>query len=297
MDLSQVPNILFTGLTAGAIYGLLALSYNVVFATTGVLNFAQGELFMLGAVFGAFLLTTQISLAWAGVAFLIAVLVAVVASTATERIAVRPALKLGSNVFGWVISTLGISLILRAGVGLIFGADTKNFPTVLPNVRWQVLGTSVTPTQVLLVAVFVVLGIFLAWMYRRTGLGRALSAVAQDREAAAIRGIPVERMAMISFAMAGAIAGLAGFLGGPITAAYPALGLVFGLKGFVAAAVGGMPTIRGAVGGGIILGLVESTGVYFFGAGYQNVVVFALLLLILLIKPAGLFGRRAARSI
>jgi branched-chain amino acid transport system permease protein len=128
-------------------------------------------------------------------------------------------------------------------------------------------------------------------------LGRALGAVAQDSEAASLRGLPVANLSALSFGIGSALAGLTGFISGPIVGAFPTVGFAFALKGFVAAAVGGIPEIRGAIVGGLLLGLVESFGADIFGAGYRDAVVFASLLAILAIRPAGLFGRANVRAV
>lgn len=295
MDVSALGSVLVTGLATGAIYALLAMSYNVIFATTGVLNFAQGELFMVGAMIGVFLFVTM---SWpVGLALLGAIVVAALVAGGEERFAIRPALRSGRGALGWVLSTLGVAIVLRSGFSLIFGPEIRSFPDIVPTDSQSVLGVRVSWQQGLLVAVAVVVAVVLSTVYRRTLTGRALSAIAQDREAAALRGLPVARLTTLAFVLGGLIAGLVGFVAAPSTSVYPAIGLVFALKGFIAAAVGGIPRIGGALAGGLLLGVVEALGVFFIGPGYRNLMVFAMLLLILTLKPAGLFGRSSVRAV
>ena len=295
MDQGHLLNVFIAGLTSGAIYGLLAVSYNVIFATTGILNFAQGEFLMIGAVVGAFLVVTH---SWPVVLSLIAVIVvAMLIGALSERLAVRPALSKGPQAFGWVLSTLGVSLILRSGAALWAGNDIKAFPSIFPEERWSLGGAFITPTQLSLILLLFLVGGGLWWMYGSTTAGHALTAISQDRDAAALRGIPVSSLGMASFAIGAGVAAFAGFMAAPLTSAYPTIGLLFALKGFIAAALGGIPDIRGAVVGGLLLGLIESFGVDFFGAGYRDVIVFALLILVLMLRPQGIFGKHSARRI
>ncbi|GAA4728088.1 branched-chain amino acid ABC transporter permease [Nocardioides endophyticus] len=295
MDQGHLLNVIIAGLTSGAIYGLLAVSYNVIFATTGILNFAQGEFLMIGTVVGAFLVVTH---GWAMLPAVVATIaLALLVGALSERLAVRPALSKGPNAFGWVLSTLGLSLVLRSGGALLTGNDIKAFPTIFGEGRWSIGAAFITPTQVSIILLLVVVGGGLWWMYGHTTIGHAFSAIAQDRDAAALRGIPVSTLGMASFAIGASVAAIAGFMAAPLTSAYPTIGLLFALKGFIAAALGGIPDIRGAIVGGLLLGLIESFGVDIFGAGYKDAIVFAALILVLMVRPQGIFGQHSARRI
>ncbi|MFQ5516232.1 MAG: branched-chain amino acid ABC transporter permease [Acidimicrobiia bacterium] len=295
MDLDQFLNITLSGLTQGAIYSLLAMGYNVIFATTGVLNFAHGELFMVGGIVGV---VTFDELGWpVGVALLAAVLMGALLGVVEERIAVRPATSKGHSALGWVLSTLGFAIILRSGTAVTFGPDFRNFPSIITLEPVDIGGVRIVPEQILLVVAAIVVAIALHAFYERSMVGRALSAVAQDEEAAAMRGIPVSLLSATAFGVGSGIAAFTGFIAGPLTGAFPTIGFVFALKGFVAAAVGGIPRISGALFGGLMLGIVEAFGAEYVGGGYRNVVVFAALLAILAIRPAGLFGAQSVRSV
>lgn len=295
MDLERVLSLLVAGLTSGAIYALLAMGYNVIFATTGVLNFAHGELFMVGGMVGVWLFVDQ---GWPVVLAMVgAVLAAALLGAIEERVAVRPATSKGHSAFGWVLSTLGFAILLRSGAALLLGPEIRPFPSVFPKTRWRFGDVIVTPTQVSLVALAVVAAVGLHRFYTGSTTGRALGAIAQDPEAAALRGLPVARLSMLSFAIGSGLAALTGFFAGPITSAYPSIGFSFALKGFIAAAAGGIPEIRGALVGGLGLGVIEAFGVDLIGAGYRQVVVFAVLLAMLGLRPAGIFGRESVRSV
>jgi branched-chain amino acid transport system permease protein len=295
LDIERVLSLLVAGLTSGAIYALLAMGYNVIFATTGVLNFAHGELFMLGGMIGVWFFVDQ---GWPVVlAMIAAVLVAAALGALEERIAVRPATSKGHSAFGWVLSTLGFAIILRSGAALLLGPEIRPFPSVFPRTRWQFGDVIVTPTQVSLVVLALVAAVALHRFYSGSTTGRALGAIAQDPEAAALRGLSVNRLSMLSFAIGSGLAALTGFFAGPITSAYPSIGFTFALKGFIAAAVGGIPEIRGALLGGLLLGVIEAFGVDLIGAGYRELVVFAVLLVMLGLRPAGIFGRESVRAV
>lgn len=288
-------NVALAGLASGAIYALLAMSFNVIFGTTGVLNFAQGELFMVGTMIGYYLVVTT------GLPVPVALLLAVAAGAAfgavEEIVAVRPSLAKGRGAFGWVLSTLGVAIILRSGFALIFGPSAQSFPAILSSRSIDVDGVLLMPDNLALIVVAVVVAVLLSLLYGRSLFGRALSAVEHDAEAAALRGIPVRLLSTVSFAIGGGLAAMTGFFAAPLTGAYPTIGLIFTLKGFIAAAVGGIPDIRGALIGGLLLGLVEAFTVQWVGPGYRNAAVFAALLVILALRPSGLLGRSAVRAV
>jgi branched-chain amino acid transport system permease protein len=227
----------------------------------------------------------------------VAVVIAALLGAVEEPAAVRPATKRGHGAFGWVLSTFGFAIILRSGAALLFGPELRSFPKIVPGDQWNLGGVFINPTQVSLLVLTLVMAIGLHAFYTRSLLGRALGGIAQDQEAAAFRGIPVAKLSILSFAIGSAIAALTGFMAGPLTAAFPTIGLGFALKGFIAAAVGGIPEIKGALLGGLGLGLIEAFGADLIGPGYREAIVFAVLLIMLGIKPAGIFGRESVRAV
>ncbi len=293
--MKDILQIVIVGLTSGALYALVAMSYNVIFATTGILNFAQGQLLMVGTMVGVWLYSDQ---QWPLLLALGATMAAGAAlAVVEERLAIRPALKHGHSAMGWVLATLGFGIILQAGTSLLMGPTARAFPRIIDESPKRIMGAVWNSQQLLLVVTAVVVGAALFVFYNRTLVGRAMGAIAQDPEAAAIRGIPVVRMAIMSFAISGAMIAGTGFLAAPIIGASPAIGFDLALKGFIAAALGGIPHIKGAVFGGFVLGLIEAVGADLIGPGYRTTTVFVTLILILSIKPAGVFGRTAVRRV
>lgn len=297
MNVTSTVTFLSAALTVGAVYALIAYGYNIIFATTGVLNFAHGQMFMAGTMLGVFFYG---SLGLPVVAALIVTVLAVgVLASFEELLAVRPTRRIGQDpkTAGWVLSTLGASVAIQAGFSLVFGSRLRAFPNVLSFGDIHIGGARVDPERVLLVAFAILIGVLLHLFYQRSMLGKALDAVAQDSEAASVRGIHVSSLSSLSFALGSAITAAGAFLTAPLIAASPTLGLSYGLKGFVVAAVGGMPSIKGALIAGMLLGILEEGAGTLLGTGYRNAVVFLVLLILLYRRPAGLFGVETVRAV
>lgn len=293
--MDQVLGLLVAGLTSGAVYALVAMSFSVIFATTGVLNFAQGELFMVGAMLCAVLVGD------AGLPVVLALLVTVVATSVLavveERLAVRPALKQGRGAMSWVLATLGFAIVLSAVFALVLSPRIRQPPPILDDSPRSMLGVTISLQQLSLIVTAVLVAGLMALFYRRSLVGVAMRAVAQDAEAASMRSIPVSGLGAASFAVSGAVVGLTGFLSAPLFGAYPSMGFAVALQGFIAAAVGGITSIKGAFVGGIALGILEAYASSVIGAGYRTAILFAVLIVVLAVRPAGLFGRLTARAV
>jgi branched-chain amino acid transport system permease protein len=291
----ELLDTLIRGLQSGAIYALVAVGLNVVFATTNVFNFAHGELVMLGGIAGVLLWTSvgfPVVLALLGAVALAALLAAV-----TELVAVRPAVA-SRAASVWVLSTFGFAIVIQTVTTIVVTADpgsppSRPFPNFWPGPESLAIGelTTSTPRLAMVPAALLVAGT-LMWFLRSTETGRGLGAVADDREAALMRGLPVGRLSLIAFALGGAIAGLAGFLAGPVTQASVDVGLALTLKGFMAAAIGGIPHIGGALVGGLLLGVVEQAAVSYGDSQLQAPAALAVLLVILVLRPQGLVGKQ-----
>jgi branched-subunit amino acid ABC-type transport system permease component len=295
--MSWVLESVMIGLTTGAVYALIAMGYNVVFATTGVLNFAHGEFFMGGMMLGAyFFVTTGLPVL---VALGLTVAIGALAAVIEERIAVRGVLKRGTGLgsSGWVLSTLGFGIAIQSGITLWMGPELRTFPSFAPFGSITVFGVTITSQRLLVILAALAVGAAMYVFLERSRLGRALAAVEQDPDAARLRGIPVVRLGVIAFAIGGGLGVLAGFVSAPLSAAVSSVGLIFGLKGFIAAAVGGIPSIKGALIAGFMLGLLEVFGVAWLGAGYRDAIVFLTLIVVLMIRPAGLFGTGKVRAV
>jgi branched-chain amino acid transport system permease protein len=283
------------GVQTGSVYALVGLGINIIFGATGVFNFAQGDMVMVGAVLGVTLWTAT------GLAFPLAILlvvgVAAAIGAATEIVAVRGTARFKQATVLWVISTLGVSIIIQAIAAHLVQESgehangTINFPPYVPWGPFHLGDLLITPQRAMLFPIAIVLTLIISLFFRRTLWGRALSAMAFDREGAAMRGIPVGWMAVVAFGLGGAVAGFGGFAAGPITQASVNLGFTVTLQGFIAATIGGIPKIWGPLIGGVILGLVVQFTTAYWDAAYINVVSLIVLLSVLLIKPNGILGR------
>jgi branched-chain amino acid transport system permease protein len=288
---------LIAGLVIGSIYGLVGIGYTVVFNATRVFNLAQGDLVMVGVMTSYFILDV---LKWGQLADILLVLafVALIAAF-EERAVVRHFLKkTGAASFGWFIATLGFSAAVEAIVLIAFG----NHPIVkigspFPLRGFHVGGVIIGYRQILVVGTFVAVIAFLELFYTRTWTGQAMRGTAEDREAASLIGINPVMMSRIAFLMGGIVAGIAGYVIAPITFSDPSVGLNFTLKGFLALAIGGFGSIRGAVAGGLALGVAEQMFDLYIDPRFEIVTGLLLILIVLSIRPEGLFRSSAARTV
>lgn len=285
--MTDLLQYIFSGLTSGAIYALIALGFCVVNNTMGILNFIQvdfvslGGMLMFSALFAIGLpMVPGLLLAVTGVA-LIAMLV--------ERFGLRPARSDNHTVL--VFLTVGLSIILRGIIKLVWGKNRMALPPLTPDVPVEIFGASVLPQALWILLLTVIAIALLTWFFYRTPLGLSMRAVASNPTAAAIVGIPAGRIRLTSYAIAGALGGLAGVLVTPITTLSYDVGVLLGLKGFAAAILGGFGSFPGAVIGGLGLGLLESLSAGYFSSAYKDVVAFIVLVLVLFMKPTGLLGK------
>ncbi|RSN72060.1 MULTISPECIES: branched-chain amino acid ABC transporter permease [Actinomadura] len=293
--IAVLADILVAGLVFGSLYGLVAMGFNVLHRPTNVVNFAQGELIMIGAMLMA---ATPIGgLPW-GVAVVCVMAVVAVVALAEERVAVTPVLRRSSHAAGWVITTLAFSLLIAEAAGRLW---TDQPSTVAP--PWplsldvvHVAGFRFSSYQVAVVAVAVA-AVLLLGLLDRSRLGTALRAVAADRDGARLRGIDPRALTRRSFLLGGALAGLTGVLAAPLLLASVTMGLGLLIKGFAALAVGGIGDNRGVLAAGWVLGTVEAAGAAYASPGSQSVVLFAAMLLILLVRPNGLRGLAVQRHV
>ncbi len=283
--------VVVSGLAVGATYAITALIYNLMYSTSRVLSVTTGHISMLGSVAGAWMITT---LGWpVPLALLGAIAVGTLFGLLTELVAVRRVLA-RSDEHLWLLSTLAVATMTQQAVALWWGTEPRPFPRLIP----QTFTAGVAdqkfwlPVGVMLLAVG-----GLELFYRRTMWGKLFQATSEDAFAARARGISTDRVRMMSYAISGALGGLGGFAAGQLTFAYFALGLTLTLNGFIAIAVGGLGSNLGAVAGGLALGLVSAFATYFFGGQYQQTIAMGLLMLVLLIRPEGLFGARGIRAV
>jgi branched-chain amino acid transport system permease protein len=303
--LAILPQQLVFGLALGTVYGLIALGYTMVYGILFMINFAHGEIFMIGAYVGWWVLSwlLQAQLATLHPAWVVPLLLANamlftgVLGVCLERFAYRPLYLRGATRLGPLISAIGASIFLQNAVMLTQGARMKVYMTSLlfPRTwRFQVAGVSISALVLVMIGVAALMMWGLHVLVQRTNLGRAIRAVAEDREMAAVMGVNVRRVIASTFFLGSALGGAGGVLVGLYyTQIDFFMGYSAGLKAFTAAVLGGIGNIRGAMLGGLILGLVESLAVTFMNPAYKDVVAFAILILTLVIRPTGILGETA----
>jgi branched-chain amino acid transport system permease protein len=292
MDIDTITH----GLIAGSLYALVAVSFNILYRPTNVFNFAQGELVMLGAMLFASA-TSLAGLPWLA-AFAVTLLAVGVIGLMEERIAVAPILAKSQHGTGWVITTLATSLIISNLVGRFWGPDPIAVKPPAP-LSMEIISLGpihISSYEIALAAITVVLVVIVERIYS-TLQGKAVMAVAEDREAALLRGIDPGRLSRWSFFLGGAFAAMTGILAAPILYASTSLGPELLLKGFAAAAVGSIGNNRGALIAGYLIGVTEAVGASLLSPGYQEAVIFVVVLALLLLRPEGLFGRAYARTV
>lgn len=280
---------LLNGLTLGGIYSLVALGLTLVYGILHVPNFAHGAFYMVGA-FAAFQLMESWGwhywLAMLGSALAVAALAAL-----CERLVFHPLRKAASGLHP-MIAAIGVLLFLEAAAQAIWGADFRRMAS--PHGGLVDFAGLTAPVQRLLIigAAFALMGA-LQWFLKRTVTGSAIVALAQNRDGAALVGIDANRISVLTFALSGALAAMAAVLYAPINLVYPAMGHLVITKAFVIIVLGGMGSVPGAIAGGLIIGMAESFGAYYLSPDYKDVIAFALLVLILSLRPQGLFSRGA----
>lgn len=288
--------LLIQGLMIGSIYALAGVSINIIYRPTNIFNLAQGNLVMLGAIVCSSLLG-KFGLPWY-LAALVSLALGAALSLLTNFVAVAPVLRQrGTGGHGWVVSTLAVSMIIEDLVGKLVGPDPKPLPPPPPfSTRAMWADLQVSSYQVFLI-VFVLLLVAAAESFYRTRQGKAILAISEDREASLLRGIDPQRLASLSFVLGGVVAACAGILAGPILFASIGMGATMLIKGFEVAALGGIGHNRGAIVGGYLLGFVEILASTTLSPGYQDAASFATVLLILLLRPQGVFGRNTLRAV
>jgi branched-chain amino acid transport system permease protein len=285
----MLASILASGLAVGAIYALIGITYNTMFATSRVMSFTAGQLGMLGGVFGSLFI---LRLGWPPVIGLLATLGAcALIGVVTEIVAVRPVLKsLEQHLY--VLSTLALALMIQQVTAIEWSTEPQPFPKLFG------LGSGVFDEKFWLPLVACALTIVgLELLYRKTLVGRAFLAIAEDNFAARALGLPERNLRIASYALAGAIGGLAGFAGGQLLLAFFANGPLLNFYGFVPVALGGLGNNRGAVIGGLTLGIFQQAANFLVGGIFSSVAVFVLFIVVLLAAPQGLFGAHAARRV
>ena len=286
---------LVNGLAVGSIYALIALGYTMVYGTIKLINFAHGDVYMMGAFIGYF--AVMVLKMNVFVALLVAMVACAVLGVVIERVAYKP-LRNSTRVAA-LITAIGVSYLLENAMSYFFGAESRPFPSDFGTDTFTLFGdVSVNGKQILIFGITVLLMALLQFIVRYTKMGKAMRAVAVDEQAAQLMGIDVDGVISFTFALGSALAGIAGVLVGVYyNTISTTMGITVGLKAFVAAVLGGIGSIPGAMVGGYLIGLLE-TMVSFFGySPYRDGVVYFLLFIILIVLPAGLFGKNVREKV
>ena len=290
----QVLQLIISGVALGCIYGLIALGFVLIYKATETVSFAQGELMMLGAFAGL------AAMAWLGFPFWLAVVSAILSmglfGLLVERALIRPIL--GQPAFSIVMLTIGLGYVVRGLITMVpgMGTDTHVLEVPYRDQLWQV-GSLIVPVEQLIVMMFTaLLCLGLYALFRYTKLGIAMQASSQNQLAAYYMGIPVKRLNGLVWALAAMVAAIAGLLLAPITFVHANMGLI-GLKAFPAAVVGGFTSLPGAIVGGMLIGVVESLSGFYLPEGFKDIAAYVVVLLMLMLKPNGLFGERLSKKV
>ncbi|MFC3629358.1 branched-chain amino acid ABC transporter permease [Paracoccus angustae] len=286
--MAELLQFLFSGVTVGAVYALVALGFTIIYNASDVVNFAQGEFVMLGGML-TFVCHT------AGLPLPLAALIAIAATAAVgvlmNKLAIEPAR--GAPVVSLIIITIGASIFIRGGAQLLFGKQIHSFPAFSGDTPLRIGGATILPQSLWVIGGAVVVFVGLWLFFTRTLTGRAVLATSNNRLAAQLVGINTGFVMTLSFALSAGIGALAGVLVTPITLTSYDVGLALALKGFAAAMLGGMGNPKGALAGGIVLGLLESLTAGYLSSQYKDAAAFVVILLVLFFMPQGLFGRKS----
>ncbi len=281
-----------SGLATGCVYALIALGFVLIVKATDVVNFAQGE-FVMASGFISYTLLIGV-----GVPYWLVLISTIVASglmgVVLERVVVRPIMD--APIFSVVIATIGVSIVLRSSAGIIYGYDVLPLPTIFSKdpIRIGVLSFTAMDAGVIGSSLAIMLALYLFFKLTKTGM--AMRATAQSQTAARLMGVSVTRIFSLTWAISAGIGGVAGVLIAPIIYLDPNLGFI-GVKAFAGAILGGFGSIPGAIVGGMLLGIIENLSGYFFNAGIKQVSTYILLILVLVVRPSGLFGAAPIRRV
>jgi len=284
--MSEILQYILTGVTVGSIYALIALGFTIIYNTTDIINFAQGEFVMLGGIIMASLNRAfHLPLP---LLFIISVLIVTFVGMCIERFAIRP-VKSGSIVT-LIIITIGVSIVIKAISAMLWGKDAIPLPSFSSERPVKILGSSMPSQSLWVIGVTICIMVIMTLFYRHTRIGKAMRACALNKVGASVVGIDVKKMSLIAFAISAAIGATAGALVTPIYHAGYDRGTMIGLKGFCATILGGLGSVPGGVLGGFAIGILESLGCWISSA-YKDVFALAVMVLVLYIRPKGLLGK------
>ncbi|WP_434512533.1 branched-chain amino acid ABC transporter permease [Desulfitobacterium sp. AusDCA] len=277
-----------SGVVMGSIYALLALAINIIYSTTGIINFAHGEIVMLGAMFGLTFIVNS------GIPFLPGLIMACIVIAIVAIIlyygTVRP---FGDNLahsLGWLMATLGAGIVFKNIAMLVWGTQPKSFPPIGGSELVNIFGIKILPHDIWVVAITLLIAIFFNVALGKTILGSAIKATSFSHNVTKLMGISSQKIVLTCFAMSGMIAAIGGILISPITFVGPEMTATIGLKGFGAAIIGGVGDSRGAFAGGLLLGILEALAMTKVTPGYKDAIAFLIMIIAISLKPEGIFG-------
>jgi branched-chain amino acid transport system permease protein len=290
--------LVFSGIALGMIYAVIAFGYQLTFATSGTLNFGQGEALMLGALVGLSLVGTIHGGPYMSYWLMIPLVMVFGAlqGVLVEWVGVRPAIRIKSE-FGWIMSTIALAIIFKNIAENVWSKDVLPFPSPISAQPITIMGANVQPMQLAVIAGALLIMAAVEIFNRKSIYGKAVVATSNDREAAGLMGINTRMVITFSYALSSATAALAGVLIAPLTLTSANMGASLGLKAFAVAIIGGLTSGVGAIVGGIILGVAETAAGFYISTGYKDVPGLVLLLLVLAVKPSGLFGKAAIKKV
>ena len=290
---SLAAQLIANGVIAGAIYALVAAGFSLIYNVTKFMHFAHGAVIALGAYF-------VYTLASAHLAFPLAVLLTIVFTCVSgeivNRAVYRPLRKRKASGAVLLISSLAAMIFINALILAIWGADIKTIPLPYPNPVFSVAGVLITAVQVAIIVVALVLLLALWWLMKRTRIGKAMRALADNKDVAQTVGINPERLYTITFLIGSALAAVAGVLIGIEQNLQPTMGVALIIKGFTGAVIGNLASVPGAVLGALLLGIVENVGIWWLPSGYKDAIAFALLFIFLLFRPQGILGKKTREA-
>ncbi len=293
MDVSAPLQYLTSGLTVGASYGLTALGFTIIFNTTGIINFAQGEFVMLGGMFSVFMIK------WFGLPLWLAipsaVALTVILGGIIERFTIRPVKD--APTINLIIITIGLSILIRGLAMLVWGKDTFALEPFSGNTPLTFAGASIMPQSLWVLAISMLILAGLKLFFSTSIIGKGMRACSVDPKAAFLVGINVPKMVLMSFMISAFVGAVGGAILAPITLTAYDVGGILGLKGFAACILGGLGNPFGAAAGGLILGVVESFGSGYISSAYKDAFAFIILLLLLFVRPSGLFGQKDVKRV
>jgi branched-chain amino acid transport system permease protein len=288
-----ITSAIISGIGLGSMYGLIALGFHVTYIVSNTVNFAQGSAVMLGAVLGY---TFGITLGWPiPLAVMAALLLCALFGLLVERTLVRPFAERGSNA--WLMATVAGGIVLDNLVLFTFGKEPRSFPSFLAQKPIEIFGAGVYPLQLIIPVVGIAAALLFHFVTHRTRYGKALLAVVQNPDAARLMGINLRMIVAASFAISTMLAGVAGLLIAPLFSVHSEMGMLFGIKAFAVAILGGITSAWGVVLAGLAYGMIEALVTAYLGSTYTQIVVFSVIILALTIMPNGLLGRAAVNKV